>query len=159
MRGRVCTRLRRGRQAASTRQFSRQLNRAAGRGEMICATKHSPRKEHTMSLFKRLFGPRRARGSTRRRGGYRAHPRPVALPHDPGRTRRTRIVIALSDAPRRREGGRRRSRLPQGTKCSRQPDARQPAARQSRQSSRRNSVPEETKHPQLSQTRRPTAVT
>lgn len=120
MRGRVCTRLRRGRQAASTRQFSRQLNRAAGRGEMICATKHSLRKERTMSLFKRLFGPRRARGSTRRRGSYRAHPRPVALPHDPGRTRRARIVIALSDAPRRREGGRR-SRLPQGTECSRQP--------------------------------------
>ena len=49
--------MRRGRQAASTRQFSRQLTRAAGRGEIICATKHSPRKERTMSLFKRLFGP------------------------------------------------------------------------------------------------------
>lgn len=33
------------------------------------------------------------------------------------------------------------------------------AARQSRQSSRRDSAPEETKHPRLSQTRRPTAPT
>lgn len=47
----------RGRQAASTRQFSRQLNRAAGRGEIISATKYSPRKERTTPLFKRLFGP------------------------------------------------------------------------------------------------------
>ena len=33
------------------------------------------------------------------------------------------IVVALIDAPRRREGDRRRSRLPQGTECSRHPAA------------------------------------
>ena len=72
-----------------------------------------------MSLFKRLFGPDEPEEAPDGEVAIEAA-RPVALPHDPGRTHRARIVIALSDAPRRREGGRR-SRLPQGTECGRQP--------------------------------------
>lgn len=74
-----------------------------------------------MSLFKRLFGPDEPEEAPDGEVAIEPAQDQSLSPHDPGRTRRARIVIALSDAPRRREGGRRRSWLPQGTECSRQP--------------------------------------
>lgn len=72
-----------------------------------------------MSLFKRLFGPDEPKEAPDGEVAIEPAQDQSLPPHDPGRTRRARIVVALSDAPRRREGGR--SRLPQGTECSWQP--------------------------------------
>lgn len=109
-----------------------------------------------MSLFKRLFGPDESEEAPDGEVAIEPAQDQSLSPMTPGE------LAAL-------ESSSRSATLPAGErvaaatagyrKAPNAADTRQPAVRQSRQSSRRDSAPEETTHPQLSQTRRPTAAT
>ena len=124
---------------------------------MICATKHSPRKGHTMSLFKRLFGPDEPEEAPDGEVAIEPAQDQSLSPMTPGE------LAALESSSRSvtLPAGERVAAAAAGyRKAPNAADTRQrQAARQSRQSSLRDSAPEETTHPQLSQSRRPTAVT
>lgn len=109
-----------------------------------------------MSLFKRLFGPDEPEEAPDGEVAIEPTQDQSLSPMTPGE------LAALESSSRSvtLPAGERVAAAAAGYhKAPNAADTRQPAARQSRQSSRRDSAPEETKHPQLSQTRRPTAAT
>ena len=109
-----------------------------------------------MSLFKRLFGPDEPEEAPDGEVAIEPAQDQSLSPMTPGE------LAALESSSRSvtLPAGERVAAAAAGyRKAPNAADTRQPAARQSRPSSRRDSVPEETKHPQLSQTRRPTAAT
>lgn len=110
-----------------------------------------------MSLFKRLFGPDEPEEAPDGEVAIEPTQDQSLSPMTPGE------LAALESSSRSvtLPAGERVAATAAGyRKAPNAANTRQlPAARQSRQSSRRDSAPEETKHPQLSQTRRPTAAT